>query len=469
VVRELQASDPAMVGPYRLLGRLGAGGMGRVYLAKSPGGRAVAVKVIRPQLAEEYGFRARFAQEVAAAREVSGFFTAPVIDADPNAEVPWMATAYVPGPSLAAAVEEQGPLSVETVLALGAGLAEGLQAIHAAGLVHRDLKPSNVLLAADGPRVIDFGISRAVEQTMMTTIGAVLGSPGFMSPEQALGSGEIGSPTDVFSLGAVLAFASSGSHPFGVGPVPTLMYRVVYEAPDLARTPPALRPLLEACMAKDPAARPTTDDLLRRLSHSVDLLTPDWLPASVADTLVRYVPTAPARTAQPVPPQEPRVADAARIDDDLPTVKAATAHAAPPAQVAAGVAEGARPRHLWPVMAAVGTAAAVLAVVAVLVLSSPGQAKPGPGHSLSPTPSLTHTAASPRPTQSARPKATATRPKPTATPATTTQPTSSYSPAPANSGSSGDENGPGTSPTSTCTSGFGNGNGGGGFFGCFLS
>jgi serine/threonine protein kinase len=185
MVEGLRVGDPRSVGPYRLLGRLGTGGMGQVFLGRSAGGRLVAVKVIRPELAGEPGFRARFAREVAAARTVCGLFTAPVADADVQGQVPWLATAYVAGPSLADAVDDQGPLPVDSVLTLAAGLAEGLEAIHASGLVHRDLKPSNVLLAADGPRVIDFGISRAAEASVLTQAGTVMGSPGYMSPEQA--------------------------------------------------------------------------------------------------------------------------------------------------------------------------------------------------------------------------------------------------------------------------------------------
>src|SRR5438034_576062 len=209
MMRELQPGDPQLIGPYRLRGRLGAGGMGRVYLGLSPGGRAVAVKVIRADLAQDSEFRARFRREVAVARTVSGLFTAPVIDADVEAPVPWLATAYVPGPSLADAVSQHGPLPAASVLALARGLAEALSAIHAAGVVHRDLKPANVLLAEDGPRLIDFGISRAIEASVLTHTGLVVGSPGFMSPEQAEGR-EVGPPSDVFSLGAVLAFAATG-------------------------------------------------------------------------------------------------------------------------------------------------------------------------------------------------------------------------------------------------------------------
>src|ERR1700729_3344445 len=235
--------------------------MGEVYLGKSPGGRLVAIKLIRPDLAEERGFRSRFASEISAARNVSGIYTAAVVDADSDAELPWMATVYVPGPSLTDAVEDNGPLPVESVLALAAGLAEALQAIHRAGLVHRDLKPSNVLLAADGPRVIDFGISLALERSTATTTGMVLGSPGFMSPEQASGQREVGAPTDVFTLGAVLAFAVTGEGPFGGGPTPALLYRVVNEEPDLTRVPPRLLPIIRQCLSKEPASRPTAAEL----------------------------------------------------------------------------------------------------------------------------------------------------------------------------------------------------------------
>ena len=261
---ELQPGDPRKVGPYWLLGRLGSGGMGRVFLARSPGGRQVAVKVVRAELAEQADFRARFAREVAAARTVSGLFTAPVVDADLDAPVPWLATAYVAGPSLADAVTSYGPLPVTSVLALAAGLAEGLGAIHAAGIVHRDLKPSNVLLADDGPRIIDFGISRAAEDSMLTGTGLVVGSPGFMSPEQTEGR-DIGPPSDVFSLGAVLTFAATGEGPFGTGSIATLAYRVVHTPPATADLPAGLRPLVERCLAKDPEQRPTTDQLLAEL------------------------------------------------------------------------------------------------------------------------------------------------------------------------------------------------------------
>jgi len=236
MTHELQPGDPRQIGPYRLRGRLGTGGMGRVYLGLSPGGRPVAVKVIRADLAQDPEFRSRFRREITVARKVSGLYTAPVIDADVDGEVPWLATAYVDGPTLADAVREHGPLPARAVLELAAGLAEGLNAIHAAGVVHRDLKPANVLLAEDGPRVIDFGISWAVEASALTHTGLVVGSPGFMSPEQAEGH-EAGPPSDIFSLGAVLAFAATGQGPFGTGSTPALVYRVVHSVPRLDEVP----------------------------------------------------------------------------------------------------------------------------------------------------------------------------------------------------------------------------------------
>ncbi len=261
MMQELQPGDPQLVGPYQLRGRLGAGGMGQVFLGRSAGGRSVAVKIIRAHLATDPEFRERFRREIAVARKVSGLFTAAVIDADVDGPVPWLATAYVDGPSLADGVSQHGPLPTGSVLALAKGLAEGLSAIHAAGVVHRDLKPANVLLAEDGPRVIDFGISRAVEASALTHTGLVVGSPGFMSPEQAEGR-EVGPPSDIFSLGAVLAFAATGEGPFGTGSTPALVYRVVYSPPNLDNLPAEVRPLVERCLAKDPAQRPTAAQLL---------------------------------------------------------------------------------------------------------------------------------------------------------------------------------------------------------------
>jgi serine/threonine protein kinase len=291
LARELQPDDPQSIGPYRLVGQLGQGGMGRVFLGVSPGGRPVAVKAIRTELAANPEFRARFGREVAAARRVSGVFTAQVVDADVDGPVAWMATAYVPGPSLAEAVDTHGPLPEASLLALAAGLAESLNAIHAVGVVHRDLKPSNVLLAEDGPRVIDFGISRATESTMLTQAGLVVGSPGFMSPEQAMGS-DVGAPSDIFTLGAVLAFAATGEGPFGTGTTAALLYRVVHGAPSLDLVPPTVRPLIEHCLAKDPRQRPTANGLLAE----VGALQPGgtWLPESFTRTYAQGTPSRPS-------------------------------------------------------------------------------------------------------------------------------------------------------------------------------
>jgi hypothetical protein len=273
--------DPDRIGPYRVVRLLGAGGMGRVYLGRSAGGRLVAVKVIRAELAADPEFRTRFRREVAAAQQVNGLYTALVVQADVDGPVPWLATAYVPGPTLAAAVSEHGPLPAASVLGLAAGLTESLAAIHAVGLVHRDLKPSNVLLADDGPRVIDFGIVRAAEGTsVLTSIGMKMGSPGFMSPEEAEGQ-PVGPPSDMFSLGALLVFAATGRGPFGTGSTAALVYRVVYAPPDLTGVPAEVQSLVGRLLAKDPGQRPTAAALLTELSSTDG--SAGWLPAKIAE------------------------------------------------------------------------------------------------------------------------------------------------------------------------------------------
>ncbi|MEU3458462.1 serine/threonine-protein kinase [Streptomyces sp. NPDC006733] len=287
-MQPLEPEDPQHLGAYRLLGRLGAGGMGRVYLARSPGGRTVAVKVVRPELAEDAQFRARFRHEVEIARAVSGGYTAPVVDADTESRLPWLATAYVLGPPLDEVIEQHGPLPEASVRALGAGLAEALVVIHGAGLVHRDLKPSNVLLAADGPRVIDFGIARAVDGDRMTSTGVVVGSPGYIPPEQAVG-GVAGPPGDVFSLGVVLAYAATGQQPFGLGTAASLLYQVVHGTPNLTEVPASLRPLVQACLQKDPAQRPTPQQISEALAPAgAASVLRDWLPGPVSSTIARH-------------------------------------------------------------------------------------------------------------------------------------------------------------------------------------
>ena len=297
---DLRPEDPRQIGPYWLEGRLGSGGMGNVYLGRSPGGRHVAIKVIRAELAADAEFQARFAREVAAMRKVSGIFTAGVVDADVHGPTPWLATSYVAGPSLADEVDAHGPLPPGAVLMLAAGLAEGLVAIHSAGLVHRDLKPSNVLLAEDGPRLIDFGISRAVDSSALTRTGMVMGSPGFMSPEQAQGR-EAGPPSDVFSLGAVLAFAATGREPFGSGSGEVLLDRVVSGEPDTDDLPRRIRPLVERCMISDQRRRPTAAQLLAELStaESATRTQPAVAPhgAGRNATLLANLPTETAHAA----------------------------------------------------------------------------------------------------------------------------------------------------------------------------
>ncbi|ADP79932.1 serine/threonine-protein kinase [Pseudofrankia inefficax] len=287
-MRPLRVGDPVAVGGYRLLGTLGAGGMGRVYLARNQGGRTVAVKVIRPEYADEAAFRTRFRREVDAARRVGGPWTAPLIDADPDSEHPYLVTAYIPGPSLGRAVADHGPLPAASVRALGAGLAEALIAVHSAGLVHRDLKPSNVILSPDGPRVIDFGISRAVDASVLTTSGAVVGSPAFMAPEQVHGA-EIGPASDVFSLGSVLVFAATGAGPFDGSGMASVLHRVLTREPDLDGLPAELRELVRACLHKDPAARPTPRALVSALAPdgAAALMAAGWLPADLVTNLSR--------------------------------------------------------------------------------------------------------------------------------------------------------------------------------------
>ncbi|MET9573771.1 serine/threonine-protein kinase, partial [Streptomyces virginiae] len=282
----LEAGEPRTIGTYRLLGRLGAGGMGRVYLGRSAGGRTVAVKIVHPHFASDEEFRARFRREVEAARRVGGEWTAPVLDADPEAAVPWVATGYVAGPSLDRALAAHGPLPEASVRAIGAGLARALVAVHGLGLVHRDVKPSNVMLTLDGPRLIDFGIARATDGTAsLTSTGVSIGSPGYMSPEQILGKGITGA-ADVFSLGAVLAFAATGRPPFTGDNSATLLYKVVHEPPELGELPAGdLRDLIAACLAKTAADRPAPEAVAAALAGALG--APGWLPAALVEEASR--------------------------------------------------------------------------------------------------------------------------------------------------------------------------------------
>ncbi|MFB7331258.1 protein kinase [Streptomyces adustus] len=360
--KALEPEDPRQVGRYRIVARLGAGGMGQVYLARSPGGRAVAVKTVRHELAEDGDFRRRFAREVAAARRVNGAFTAGVVDADADGSPPWLATVYVPGIPLGEAIARHGPWPARPIFALGAGLAEALEAIHAAGIVHRDLKPSNVLLAADGPRVIDFGISAASEASVLTHTGMTIGTPGFMSPEQITGQ-PVGPASDVFSLGVLLACTATRVGPFGTGTPHALHYRVVHEPPDLEAIPPELREVVAACLDKQPGRRPTVAQLLDQLTStdgadedsrastaSPGLSEPGWMPAPVArfvrehaSTPIPHILPPTPSNAGPAQPETPRRPSPGTPDasappwpppspsSDLPNPSPSTAPAAPAA------------------------------------------------------------------------------------------------------------------------------------------
>ncbi|MFE5137883.1 protein kinase [Streptomyces fagopyri] len=296
-MEKLGGGDPRQIGVYRLMARLGAGGMGNVYLARSDRGRTVAVKLVREELAEQEEFRARFRQEVQAARRVGGYWTAPVLDADTEAEIPWVATGYVAGPSLQTVVgHDHGALPERSVRILAAGLAHALKDIHAAGLIHRDLKPSNVLVTIDGPRVIDFGIARALETVTdggLTRTGALVGSPGFMAPEQVRGD-RVTPACDIFCLGSVLSYAATGVLPFGAtsSGVHAMMFRIAQEDPDLEGVPEGLADLVRRCLRKDPAARPSLGEILER-TGAEDTVSggrsrDPWLPSALVAQLGRH-------------------------------------------------------------------------------------------------------------------------------------------------------------------------------------
>ncbi|MCC3775474.1 protein kinase [Streptomyces sp. UNOB3_S3] len=331
-MKPLLSADPRVVGSYRLVARLGGGGMGQVYLGRSRGGRTVAVKLVRPELAQDVVFLKRFAQEVDAARRVNGFYTAQVVEADTGADPPWLVTSYIPGPSLREAVGRCGPLPAATVAVLGAGLAEGLGAIHDCGVVHRDLKPANVILAEDGPRVIDFGIARALDATTRVTQVGVIGTPSFMSPEQLQGR-EATTASDVFCLSAALAYAATGRGPFGDGPTASVVYRVVHAEPDLRGVPPELVPLIAAGLAKVPGKRPGVREILDHCAAHAGTTTM-WLPPAVTDLITEQAARTRALTTEVAlpPPQPP----AGPGPHEQGPHEPAPRQAAPPARAAAG-------------------------------------------------------------------------------------------------------------------------------------
>ncbi|MEU9073131.1 serine/threonine-protein kinase [Kitasatospora sp. NPDC004745] len=321
VFQPLLPDDPREVGGYRLFARLGAGGMGRVYLSYTPGGRPVALKVVRPEFAEDGEFRRRFAQEVSNAQRIHGLYTAQVIDSGGlDSDAPWLVTAYVPGPSLQQVVRENGALPVRTVLLLMGGIAEALQAIHSVEVVHRDLKPANVLVAGDGPRVIDFGIARAADATALTGTGYRIGSPAFMSPEQAQGRA-VTPATDVFALGALAAYVAGGTAPFGDGPDTAVLYRVVHEEADLSGVPADLRELVQRCLAKSPEDRPTPAEIIQVARNHPEVggqlrFGDDWLPRQVNTEITRRsdlpkTPPTPLPAAPATPPPAPAAAPTA--------------------------------------------------------------------------------------------------------------------------------------------------------------
>lgn len=330
-MEQLTQHDPRRIGPFEVLGRLGAGGMGLVYLARSASGRRVAIKTVRTELAEDQLFRVRFTREVEAARAVSGFYTAAVVDADPRAAVPWLATAYVPAPSLEEIVNECGPMPTQAVRWLAAGIAEALQSIHGAQLVHRDMKPSNVLVVEDGPRVIDFGIASGVSNTRLTMTNVAVGTPAYMSPEQARDSRSVTGASDIFSLGSTLVFAATGHAPYrGANPVETV-FMLLRESPDLSGLPDDLRPLIDSCMQADPALRPTPADLQAQLAPHLFAsgggdddggTASAWLPAAATALIERRrgggrtpaaAPAAPV--APPAPPTPPAPSVAPSVPD----------------------------------------------------------------------------------------------------------------------------------------------------------
>ncbi|WP_158712351.1 protein kinase domain-containing protein [Streptomyces sp. NRRL F-5135] len=376
-MEDLDPADPSVVGGYPLLARLGGGGMGQVYLSRTASGRPLAVKTIRAELGDEPGFEERFVREIRNSDRVRSPWTATVVDYSPAGARPqWLATEYVPAPSLGEWLERYGPLPEPALLSLAAELTGALRAVHGADMVHRDVKPSNVLLARERPRLIDFGVARAADDPRHTRTGGVIGSPGYLAPEQAVGT-DVGAPADVFSLAAVVACAATGRGPFsptgtGGSAAPALLYRIVHEEPDLAGVPEKLLPILRDCLAKDPAARPTADQLGERLER-VGAVPGRWSevcpPALEGEAEAREEPVrAFVETPTRVEVAEtPTRVDVAEIPTRVePTDMAATMVATPPARTAGGMPAGAVPGGAVP--------AGAVPVGAVPVGAVPGEA-----------------------------------------------------------------------------------------------
>ncbi|KOX15613.1 WD40 repeat domain-containing serine/threonine protein kinase [Nocardiopsis sp. NRRL B-16309] len=367
----LHPSDPTRIGPYRLTHRLGAGGMGRVYLARTPSGRALVIKVVLPELAREDGFRARFAREADAARRVGGFHTAQVVDSAPDADLPWIATAHIPGPTLGQAVREHGPMTPPALHGLATGLAEGLEAIHACGLVHRDLKPANIILADDGPRIIDFGIARPLDADSMTTQGAVFGTLPYMSPEQTDGS-RVGPASDVFSLGTVLAYAATGTNPFSGATMAETLRRLISPPPDPGEFDPDIRTLIGQCWDHDPDRRPTPSQILNRFeelgpgsrpSRRILGPGPDTAPPVAPDPSV-------AEEAPVLPTGDPRFGTGTGAGGALTSTSGRTRPSATdtavstaPATVTAGSGAGRPRKNMWRYISAAIAVAVLVALV----------------------------------------------------------------------------------------------------------
>ncbi|MFF2009660.1 serine/threonine-protein kinase [Streptomyces sp. NPDC058195] len=364
----LRGGDPVEVGGYPLEARLGSGGMGTVFLARTSSGRPVAIKLIHQQFAADDEFRIRFRQEVAAARRVSGAFTAAVVDADPEADQPWMATAYIEGQTLTQHIAMKGPLDGAELRRLAIGLAEALRDIHRVGVVHRDLKPSNVVLSPEGPRVIDFGISRAIDQQTLTMTGRIIGTPPFMSPEQLQAPRGVGPRSDVFSLGTLLVYSATGHGPFDADSPYMTAYQVLHEEPSLDAVPSALRAVVELCLDKEPGRRPSADELLVLLRD---------LPADLGGTGAH---AAGAGHTRDVSTQHHLAAPA------TPAPGAPAPNAPPgPGTGNTGTAAALRPRRRWrPVLAAAVAVAAIGGGAAALTVAGLGEDDGGKGDRVAP-------------------------------------------------------------------------------------